>query len=208
MLEEAILNLKAGVVEPVADRWSPQITVGNACADFRKSMLPTSLCGCRCTGGSPISIPTTRSTISPPSLRDRFGVLPDRGALSLQDRRHQRLLPPRQCREGRCRSERCGHHLPPTTSSRRPDRLVYFIPSAWSGGEGSGTDMKVVFFQQWETPEERLMWHDRSPCASLPTSPRTRKQRSFELTREPTGRRNDKRKTAAGIAADGRFSIN
>ncbi|KIZ46480.1 transcription-repair coupling factor, partial [Rhodopseudomonas palustris] len=28
MLEEAILNLKAGVVEPVADRWSPQITIG------------------------------------------------------------------------------------------------------------------------------------------------------------------------------------
>ena len=28
MLEEAILNLKAGVAEPVADRWSPQITVG------------------------------------------------------------------------------------------------------------------------------------------------------------------------------------
>src|SRR5205085_689369 len=28
MLEEAILNLKAGVVEPAADRWSPQITIG------------------------------------------------------------------------------------------------------------------------------------------------------------------------------------
>src|SRR4051812_43670591 len=28
MLEEAILNLKAGVAEPAADRWSPQITIG------------------------------------------------------------------------------------------------------------------------------------------------------------------------------------
>ena len=28
MLEEAILNLKAGVSEPAADRWSPQITIG------------------------------------------------------------------------------------------------------------------------------------------------------------------------------------
>ena len=27
MLEEAILNLKAGVAEPAADRWSPQITI-------------------------------------------------------------------------------------------------------------------------------------------------------------------------------------
>src|SRR5207248_6638604 len=28
MLEEAIVNLKAGVAEPAADRWSPQITIG------------------------------------------------------------------------------------------------------------------------------------------------------------------------------------
>src|SRR5438045_6981877 len=28
MLEEAVLSLKAGVTAPVADRWSPQITVG------------------------------------------------------------------------------------------------------------------------------------------------------------------------------------
>src|SRR4030095_11217519 len=28
MLEEAIINLKAGVAEPAADRWSPQITIG------------------------------------------------------------------------------------------------------------------------------------------------------------------------------------
>ena len=28
MLEEAVMSLKAGVTEPVADRWSPQITIG------------------------------------------------------------------------------------------------------------------------------------------------------------------------------------
>ena len=28
MLEEAVLSLKAGITAPVADRWSPQITVG------------------------------------------------------------------------------------------------------------------------------------------------------------------------------------
>src|SRR5262249_59274899 len=28
MLEEAVASLKAGIVEPVADRWSPQITIG------------------------------------------------------------------------------------------------------------------------------------------------------------------------------------
>src|SRR6185436_1703138 len=28
MLEEAVTSLKAGITEPVADRWSPQITIG------------------------------------------------------------------------------------------------------------------------------------------------------------------------------------
>src|SRR5262249_61350542 len=28
MLEEAVASLKAGIAEPVADRWSPQITIG------------------------------------------------------------------------------------------------------------------------------------------------------------------------------------
>src|ERR671929_385648 len=28
MLEEAVMSLKAGIAEPVADRWSPQITIG------------------------------------------------------------------------------------------------------------------------------------------------------------------------------------
>ena len=30
MLEEAVMSLKAGVTAPVADRWSPQITIGAA----------------------------------------------------------------------------------------------------------------------------------------------------------------------------------
>src|SRR5664279_6587779 len=30
MLEEAVLSLKAGISAPVADRWSPQITIGTA----------------------------------------------------------------------------------------------------------------------------------------------------------------------------------
>src|SRR3989440_11908407 len=28
MLEEAVMSMKAGLVEPAADRWSPQITIG------------------------------------------------------------------------------------------------------------------------------------------------------------------------------------
>src|SRR5262249_61614385 len=30
MLEEAVMSLKAGITAPVADRWSPQITIGAA----------------------------------------------------------------------------------------------------------------------------------------------------------------------------------
>jgi transcription-repair coupling factor (superfamily II helicase) len=59
MLEEAILNLKAGVAEPAADRWSPQITVG------MPVLIPED--ACRCIGGLPILKPTRRSIILQPS---------------------------------------------------------------------------------------------------------------------------------------------
>src|SRR5258707_3777277 len=38
----------------------------------------------------------------------------------------------------------------------QPDRLVYFIRQHGQAAKVR-PDMKVVFFQQWETPEERLM---------------------------------------------------
>ena len=38
----------------------------------------------------------------------------------------------------------------------QPDRLVYFIRQPGQAAKVR-PDMRVVFFQEWETPEERLM---------------------------------------------------
>ena len=78
-----------------------------------------------------------------------------RGALSVQGRHHQGLLPQGQCREGRRRAE--GAVIPFNDNKfAQPDRLVYFIRQHGQAARVR-PDMKVVFFQDWETPEERLM---------------------------------------------------
>jgi len=124
MLEEAILNLKAGVSEPVADRWSPQITVGMPVL-IRRSSWPTSRCGCRCTGGWPTSTPTTRSTISPPNCATALACC-RRGALSVKIAAIKGY-----CRRANVEKVDAGPKGVvisfATTGSRQPDRLVYFI---------------------------------------------------------------------------------
>src|SRR6202044_1957391 len=76
MLEEAILNLKAGVVEPTADRWSPQITVGMPVLipeDFVADLAV------RLSLYRRLADLDTDDEIDnfAAELRDRFGVLPD-----------------------------------------------------------------------------------------------------------------------------------
>src|SRR5207245_10690445 len=76
MLEEAILNLKAGVAEPAADRWSPQITIG------MPVMIPEDY-----VADLAVRLSLYRRLADLDSdddidnfaaeLRDRFGVLPD-----------------------------------------------------------------------------------------------------------------------------------
>ena len=58
----------------------------------------------------------------------------------------------------------------------QPDRLVYFIRQHGQAAKVR-PDMKVVFFQNWETPEERLMVSPKS-CASLPISRRIARRRN------------------------------
>ena len=111
MLEEAILNLKAGVV---GARRRPLVAADHhrhAGADPRGLR--------RRPRGAAVAVPAARRS------RDRRGDrqfrrrdarplrrAAGRGPLSLQGRGDQGLLPPRQCREGRCRTEGRGDHLP------------------------------------------------------------------------------------------------
>src|SRR5205823_7676692 len=76
MLEEAIVSLKAGIAAPVADRWSPQITIGTPVS------IPEDYVGdltLRLALYRRLADLETDDEIEnfAAELRDRFGVLPD-----------------------------------------------------------------------------------------------------------------------------------
>ena len=111
MLEEAVMRLKAGISAPVADKWSPQITIGTRGAH---------------SGGLRRRLAGAARALPPPrrarrrsrhrGLRRRAGrpLRPDAGGSrpSPPGRRHQSLVPPRQCRAHRGRPKRRGARLP------------------------------------------------------------------------------------------------
>ena len=110
MLEEAVASLKAGITEPVADKWSPQITIGTPVM-IPETMSPTCRCGSRSIAGSPRSRTSARSRLrrrADRPLRPAAGG----GRASAADRRHQGAVPARQCREDRRRPEGRGHLVP------------------------------------------------------------------------------------------------
>jgi transcription-repair coupling factor (superfamily II helicase) len=153
MLEEAIVNLKAGVAEPAADRWSPQITIG------MPVLIPedyVSDLAVRLSLYRRLADLDTEEEIENfgAELRDRFGVLPD----------EVRYLFKVAAIKGYCRRANVekvdagpkGAVIAFRDNSfAQPDRLVYFIRQHGQAAKVR-PDMKVVFFQDWETPEDRL----------------------------------------------------
>jgi transcription-repair coupling factor (superfamily II helicase) len=153
MLEEAIVNLKAGITEPVAERWSPQITIGMPVLipEDYVADLPVRLSLYR-----RLADLETEQEIETfgAEMRDRFGVLPD----------EVRYLFKVAAIKGYCRRanvEKVDAGPKGAVISFRdnsfaqPDRLVFFIKQHGKAAKVR-PDMKVVFFQDWETPEERL----------------------------------------------------
>src|ERR1700675_5191847 len=76
MLEEAILTLQAGVVEPPHDRWSPEITVGMPVLIPEEYVAALAV---RLSLYRRLADLDTDDEIAnfAAELRDRFGVLPD-----------------------------------------------------------------------------------------------------------------------------------
>jgi transcription-repair coupling factor (superfamily II helicase) len=153
MLEEAIVNLKAGVAEPAADRWSPQITIGMPVLipDDYVSDLSVRLSLYRRLA----DLDTDEGIDNfAAEMRDRFGVLPDEVRYLFKVAAIKAY-----CRRANVEKVDAGPKGAVITfrdnSFAQPDRLVAFIRQHGQAARVR-PDMKVVFFQDWETPEERL----------------------------------------------------
>ncbi len=153
MLEEAVESLKAGITAPVADRWSPQITIGMPVLipeDYVRD-LPVRLGLYRRL--SEIDNDRDIDSIGA-EMADRFGPLPIEVEHLLQIVAIKAL-----CRQANVEKVDTGPKGAVFSfrdkSFSNPDGLVEFIRKQGIGAKVR-PDMRVVFFDDWESPEERL----------------------------------------------------
>ena len=153
MLEEAVLSMKAGISAPVADKWSPQITIGTAVLipEDYVTDLPVRLGLYRRLA----EIEDERAIEGfAAELVDRFGPLPEEVDYLLQVVAIKSL-----CR--RANVERIEVGPKGSVLAFRdnvfsnPDGLIAYIAKHPEGARVR-PDMKVVFFDEWDTPKERL----------------------------------------------------
>jgi transcription-repair coupling factor (superfamily II helicase) len=153
MLEEAVMQLKAGISAPVADKWSPQITIGTPVLipEDYVADLPVRLALYRRLS----EIEDDREIEAfGAELVDRFGPLPDEVKYLLQIVAIKAL-----CR--RANVERIEVGPKGALLAFRdnifsnPEGLIAYIAKHEAGARVR-PDMKVVFFDEWETPPERL----------------------------------------------------
>jgi transcription-repair coupling factor (superfamily II helicase) len=153
MLEEAVLSMKAGLSAPVADKWSPQITVGTPVLipeDYITD-LPVRLALYRRLA----EIEDERDIESfGAELVDRFGPLPEEVQHLLQIVAIKSL-----CRRANVEKIEVGPKGA-VLSLRdnifaNPEGLIRYIAKHPEGARVR-PDQKVVFFDEWETAEARL----------------------------------------------------
>lgn len=153
MLEEAIVNLKAGITEPTVDRWSPQITIGMPVLIPEDYVSDLSV---RLSLYRRLADLETDDEIEnfAAELRDRFGKLPDETRYLFKVAAIKNY-----CRRAHVEKVDAGPKGAVITfrdnSFAQPDLLVSFIKRHGQAAKVR-PDMKVVFLQVWETPEERL----------------------------------------------------
>jgi transcription-repair coupling factor (superfamily II helicase) len=124
MLEEAVASLKAGGEATDEGRWSPQITIGMAVMIPEAYVADLQLrLGLYKRLADLDDQPAIDAFAA--ELIDRFGPLPEEVEHLLEIVADQGALPPRQCREGRRRTEGRRHRLPRQhlRQSGRADRL-------------------------------------------------------------------------------------
>jgi transcription-repair coupling factor (superfamily II helicase) len=153
MLEEAVMSLKAGIAAPVADRWSPQITIGTPV------MIPEDY-----VADLSVRLALYRRLAEIEDEReidgfgaemvDRFGPLPEEVKHLLQVVAIKALA--RRANVEKIEAGPKGAVLAFRDNTfADPDGLVQLIRDR--GPEARvRPDMKVVFFADWERPEQRL----------------------------------------------------
>ena len=153
MLEEAVTSLKAGITAPAADKWSPQITIGTPV------MIPEDY-----VADLPVRLALYRRLAELEDERaidafgaelvDRFGPLPQEVGHLLRLVGIKLLC--RQANVEKIETGPKGAVISFRDSSfANPERLVGFIHQQGRSARVR-PDMKVVFFDDWEEPEQRL----------------------------------------------------
>ncbi len=153
MLEEEILNLKAGISAPVEDRWSPQITLGMPVLIPEDYVADLAV---RLSLYRRLADLETDDEIADfgAEMRDRFGPLPDevRFLFKLASIKNY-------CRRANIEKLDAGPKGASISfrnnSFAEPERLVYFIRQYGQAAKVR-PDMKVVFLQEWATPDDRM----------------------------------------------------
>jgi transcription-repair coupling factor (superfamily II helicase) len=153
MLEEAVASLKAGIAEPVADRWSPQITIGMPVLIPEDYVADLSVRLALYRRLADLEDERDIDAFAA-ELVDRFGKLPDEVEHLLDTVKIKAL-----CRRANVAKIDTGPKG--AVISFRDDRfanpegLVAYIRQQGPRARVR-PDMKVVLFEDWEKPEERL----------------------------------------------------
>jgi transcription-repair coupling factor (superfamily II helicase) len=153
MLEEAVASLKAGITEPLADRWSPQITIGTPVMipETYIADLPVRLGLYRRL--SEIENEGDIESIGA-EMTDRFGPLPEEVEHLLQIVAIKSL-----CRRANVEKIEAGPKGGVISfrdnSFANPEGLIAYIRDQGRDARVR-PDMKVVLFDDWEKPEQRL----------------------------------------------------
>jgi transcription-repair coupling factor (superfamily II helicase) len=153
MLEEAVMSLKAGIAAPVADRWSPQITVGTPVLIPEDYVADLSV---RLGLYRRLADIEDEQEIEAfgAELVDRFGKLPEEVEHLLKIVAIKSL-----CRRANVEKIETGPKGAVMSfrdnTFANPEGLIAFI-----GKQGAAArvrpDMKVVLFYDWEKPSQRL----------------------------------------------------
>jgi transcription-repair coupling factor (superfamily II helicase) len=153
MLEEAVLSLKAGVAAPVADRWSPQITIGTPVLIPEDYVADLSVRLALYRRLAEIEDAREIDGFGA-ELVDRFGPLPPEVDHLLKVVAIKAL-----CRRANVEKIEAGPKGAVVTlrdnTFANPEALVAYIRDQGPSARVR-PDMKVVFFEDWERPEDRL----------------------------------------------------